>query len=78
MNMTQGEYQALLSVLEYAKEHPTDLNHMQLCAKQYWPFVRKFLIDKGVLIRNEFGEYTHANWRKAAYILKFLEENNHI
>ena len=76
--MTQEEYQAFINVLEYAKEHPTDLIHMQLCAKQYWPFVRKVLIDKGVLIRNEFGGYTHANWRQAAYILRYIEGNNHM
>ena len=29
MNMTQEEYQALINVLEYAKEHPTDLIHMR-------------------------------------------------
>lgn len=74
--MTNDELNALMRALEVAKEHPGSLGAIMHEAQPHWVFVRKRMIENGILSTNEFGEYNSVSWKSAEMYLNQLKQHN--
>lgn len=72
--MTNDELIALMRALEVAKEHPGSLGAIMHEAQPHWVFVRKRMIENGILSTNEFDTYNSINWKNAKTYLNRLKE----